>query len=422
MIASMITPMLTPMLTSMAVPTFGGGGTTTRYFTLLDSVLNNYWEFASTLVFANADSFKGEFLAPTATISSNEVITDGDNTGDPALLELDSDGTYNIGANMSVTVGGVAITSASSYPTDGKLYKYEITFTGAGRIKYLGKSESGSTSFYDGILANPVSTISGTTQTFTLGNSYEQGDIEYNAENTFGAELVEPNSTVTITSDYGIGTLPDSEPITLGSLYEYTYKLVSAPSGGTCRLRSIQGSTGAYASVGDTLSGVGISDNITVSLQGSITGDYTLELTSVREVQGNDVTRHLVPSTNIEQYTLTDGSWIGDELVTQSIWENPESYGSQWTFANNQWTLTGDGSLSALQLISTAEQELEIRVEGTASNITGDVTATANSLTEVTASYSFDTTDLQQYKRWNGSVATVTLNKPSIKHKIEVAQ
>ncbi len=314
MITSMITPMLTPMLTSMAVPTFGGGGTTTRYFTLLDSVLNNYWEFANTLVFANADSFKGEFLAPTATISSNEVITDGDNTGDPALLELDSDGTYNIGANMSVTVGGVAITSASSYPTDGKLYKYEITFTGAGRIKYLGKSESGSTSFYDGILANPVSTISGTTQTFTLGNSYEQGDIEYNAENTFGAELVEPNSTVTITSDYGIGTLPDSEPITLGSLYEYTYKLVSAPSGGTCRLRSIQGPMGYYASVGDTLSGVGISDNITVSLQGSIAGDYALELTSVREVQGNAVTRYLVPSTNIEQYQLSNDKTQWDNI------------------------------------------------------------------------------------------------------------
>ncbi|MCP4340026.1 MAG: hypothetical protein GY799_14315, partial [Desulfobulbaceae bacterium] len=230
------------------------------------------------------------------------------------------DGDYTFAASsMTLTIDGVATASGSAHTTDGKLHKAKVTYTSLAKIAMLGGRYSLS-SFYDGILADPVSTISGSTQTFTLGNSYAQGDTETSAEG------------------------------------------------------------------------------------------------------GNSITRYLVPSTNIEQYTLTDGSWIGDELVTQSIWENPESYGSQWTFANNQWTLTGDGSLSALQLISTAEQELEIRVEGTASNITGDVTATANSLTEVTASYSFDTTDLQQYKRWNGSVATVTLNKPSIKHKIEVAQ
>ncbi len=416
MITSMITPMITPMVTSMF-----GDGATTRYFTLLDSVLENYWEFANTLEFNAGDTFELEFLAPTATSSDAAYLFDNSTSSDRSYLYLrDGDYTFDA-ASMTLTIDGVATASGSAHATDGKLHKAKVTYTSLAKIAVLGGRYSLS-SFYDGILANPVSTISGSTQTFTLGNSYEQGDIEYNAENTFGDELVEPNSIVTIASDYGIATLPDSEPVTIGSLYEYTYKLTSAPSGGTCRLRSIQGSTGVYASVGDTLSGIGISDNITVSLQGSIAGDYTLELASVREVQGNAVTRYLVPSTNIEQYTLTDDSWIGDELVTQSIWENPESYGSQWTFANNQWTLTGDGSLSALQLISTAEQELEIRVEGTASDITGDVTATANSLTEVTASYSFDTTDLQQYKRWNGSVATVTLNKPSIKHKIEVAQ
>ncbi len=310
MITSMITPMITPMVTSMF-----GDGVTTRNFTLLDSVLNNYWEFANTLTLQIGDTFEFEYLAGTELSTERQYLTDGEDDSTRAWFIIETNGLFNFqyGTQMDIYVDGSQITSTDSAPLDGKLHKVRIEPLEEITIDYLGVRKD-STSFYDGILADPVSTVSGSTQTFTLGNSYEQGDIEYNAENTFGDELVDPDSTVTIASDYGIATLHDSEPVTIGSLYEYTYKLSSAPSGGTCRLRSIQGSAGEYASVGDTLSGIGISDNITVSLQGSIAGDYTLELASVREVQGNAVTRYLVPSTNIEQYQLSNDEMQWDNI------------------------------------------------------------------------------------------------------------
>jgi hypothetical protein len=154
----------------------------TRFFAQLDNVLMSHYAFVNTRVFANGDSFRGEFTAPTATVASNERITDGDNTVNPALFELASDGTYNIGANMTVTVGGVAITGASSYPTDGKLQEYEFTFTGAARIKYLAKNEASATNFFNGIQASPSTTISGVTENWTLGLSTGNSETGSNGE------------------------------------------------------------------------------------------------------------------------------------------------------------------------------------------------------------------------------------------------
>lgn len=177
----MIRPMIRPMIKSMVNPG-GGDSAITRFFAQLDDVLMSHYAFVNTRVFANGDSFKGEFTAPAATVVSNERITDGDNTVNPALFELDSDGTYNIGANMSVTVDGIAITGATSYPTDNKLHEYILSFTGAARLKYLAKNEASSTNFFNGIQANPSTTISGLTESWTLGLSTGNSEVGSNGE------------------------------------------------------------------------------------------------------------------------------------------------------------------------------------------------------------------------------------------------
>ncbi len=179
MITSMITPMITPMVTSM----FGDDSATTRYFTLLDSVLENYWEFASTLTLQVGDTFEFEYLAGTELSTERQYLTDGEDDSTRAWFIIETNGLFNFqyGTQVDIYVDGSQITSTDSAPLDGKLHKVRMEPLEEITIDYLGVRKD-STSFYDGILANPVSTVSGSTQTFTLGNSYSQGDTETSAE------------------------------------------------------------------------------------------------------------------------------------------------------------------------------------------------------------------------------------------------
>lgn len=127
----------------------------------------------------------------------------------------------------------------------------------------------------------------------------------------------------------------------------------------------------------------------------------------------------------------SDGDYLGQELITQQVWESPAFVESQWSFSNDKWTLTGDGSSSVLNLLPTAENPDIFRISGSVASITGPGTGltavqdnTATVLISTSGAYSFDIdTSIhtrQQYKRQAG-VVVATIDKPSMKQLLRVA-
>ncbi len=190
MITSMITPMITPMITSMATPTFSGGGAITRYFTLLDSVLKNYWRFANTLELGDSFEFSADMLFDSTNC---HIINNQDSGSDRVAIYSGSVyiNTTNVGALSDVAflsdqkMHSVIIarnSTAFTFTVDG----IELLSTTNGTLLSInaigGKIVSTGIPYFDGIISNAKVTISGSTQTFTLGNSYEQGATETSAE------------------------------------------------------------------------------------------------------------------------------------------------------------------------------------------------------------------------------------------------
>ena len=311
----MILHNLKPMISSIISSVIGDDDSIKRNFTQLTAALGTYWEFADTVEFQSGDTFKMLALMPSVATSGTEYLTDGAGVAERAYIFLKSTGQieYNNAAIGELKVDSVVVANNGNYPVDGKLHELEITLNNPCDLRFLGIRFNKVTPF-TGIIASPVSTISGQAQTFTLGNGVGD-DTEYNAENTFGAELVaSPTQTVNISSNFASATLTDSSPIVIGSLYEYQYKLLSTSNGGVCRLRSLQGTGGSYANVGETLSGLGTADGTGIILQGSVAGDYTLSLVSVKEVLGNAITRVNVPDASIEKFQLSADATQWDNI------------------------------------------------------------------------------------------------------------
>ena len=154
---------------------------------------------------------------------------------------------------------------------------------------------------------------------------------------------------------------------------------------------------------------------------------YEYDNITLREVT-NVLTYENIALDKRDTYTLEDGDWLGSELVTQAIWENPDRSQAEWSFANNKWTLTGTGDFQELRLINAALQPNILRFSGTAEDILGNI-ATQNSNTHINVINSNGPYSLSMYssigsnqvfKRQSG-VANVTLTKPSYKRLIEVA-
>jgi hypothetical protein len=161
----------------------GTGGAITRHFAQLDDVLMSHYVYANTLVFASGDTFEFEFLAPTSTVSANQYLTDSDANLDRAFFLLSPDGTYSFPTGFTMTVDGVAIDTNSVYTQDGKLHKVVMSFEAVRRIGFLGVRYDG-TGFYNGIITNPVATISGVTTTNTLGLATGNSEPSAEASNT----------------------------------------------------------------------------------------------------------------------------------------------------------------------------------------------------------------------------------------------
>ena len=124
----------------------------------------------------------------------------------------------------------------------------------------------------------------------------------------------------------------------------------------------------------------------------------------------------------------TSGDWLGIELITQQIWENPAISEAQWSFASDNWTLAGDGSISQLQLIAAAGQPECMVLSGECLSVSGHLAVTSNNAgqTGITSagSYSFDLDkseiDGQLFKRHTGTV-NATISKPSLREVLRIA-
>ena len=135
--------------------------------------------------------------------------------------------------------------------------------------------------------------------------------------------------------------------------------------------------------------------------------------------------------------------WLGPELYSQDIWENPDIPPSeQWVYGlvSNEWVYSGDGTLSALKVINPSVQPdvglLSYSVNRTSGAGSFAVTADSNSIEEYTVDKEefdsknpyFDVVTIrksdgtnQEFKRRSG-ILSVRLNKPSFRRKLEIAQ
>ncbi len=150
--------------------------------------------------------------------------------------------------------------------------------------------------------------------------------------------------------------------------------------------------------------------------------------TSVKEAPGCAEAIN-IKAINTEYYEeQADGSLLGEDRITQAIWESPDSAGNQWAFGNNQWSIVGDGNYNALTLLQGAARlPPNFRLSGNVSAISGTLATVAHDSSyniNSVGQYSFDVDgDIsggQQYKR-GGGVVNATLDKPSLRQLIKRA-
>jgi hypothetical protein len=128
----------------------------------------------------------------------------------------------------------------------------------------------------------------------------------------------------------------------------------------------------------------------------------------------------------------TDWGWLGNELITQDVWENPNSVGSQWTYdaADNTWNLDSDGTYNALSIFNSgtyatgtyllSASTLENTSTIQATNLTSDF-ALVGDYASVEGVYQYDTHSDVIFKRAASESMTSKVVKASFKELIEVA-
>jgi len=337
-----------------------------RFYTTLDSVLQNYWKFEKTLKGQVGDKFKFKFLAPNAVVTSSHYVTDGDNVipNNRAYVVLQTDGTYLMANNITVEVDGVTVDTNSAYPVDGKFHEIEYTLTAPADIKYLSCRYSVA-SFYSGMFADFEATLSGVTQTYPLSKGKgSANDTEYNLENAFGADLatVSPavidadwievdkrNYTVDGTS-IALSHISFPNTLSLGKMFEINVRVYDYVSG----LFRVGGANGASPTLEKNgyLSWLYTPEQYeTLKMQSVLAGgEFKIEIVSIREVSGNAITRVAVKDDNVNEMTLIDGVWIGQELVvngnftTDSDW----SKGTGWAIGGGVADFSGGTQFSVL--------------------------------------------------------------------------
>jgi hypothetical protein len=154
--------------------------------------------------------------------------------------------------------------------------------------------------------------------------------------------------------------------------------------------------------------------------------DYLTGYVSNLRVSINNTLTHSIPLTNKAQgaYQVATTTPLGANLYTQDVIENPSDADDQWTYlGNGRWQLTGDGSLNALQFVTTPSQPTKGYVQFEIESISGGtITCAASSppgtLFDAEGVKTFYYSDISevgqvQFKRRSGAVQAIIKN---IKH------
>jgi len=447
----MVTGMVRPSMVSTMVNPLASF--IRRYFAQLDAVQQSHYVYANTLVFQAGDTYEFDFLAPTGAVTSDEYLTDGDTADDRSfLLFRNSDYTINA-SNMTLEVDGVIKVTGDLHPVDGALHHAKITFTAAARLGFMG-SRYTLVDFYSGILANAVATISGVTTSNTLGLA--TGNVEYPAENVFGSELVTNNvfdntagwldarGTATIsavssklratagsTSTFGASTALTG--LTVGEAYRVAVIATSNNPAITIRIRvgTTQGlsESDILQSEGDglvSLDGLFTATATTMYLgtinTGHDAGDYVeIDAGITARSITNAITYVNIPDAQREQYTLIDGSWIGQEL-----WDNTPILQSNWVDdGGGSYTYNGDGSFNTMRdgVLTVGSIYLTVfSVDAITGNmkVFADIDQDVFTTTGITSATLVAGSANIQWTRGSG-LSTCTLSDISVKRKIEIA-
>lgn len=145
---------------------------------------------------------------------------------------------------------------------------------------------------------------------------------------------------------------------------------------------------------------------------------------------GNNGTFINISDNSSELFTLENGDWLGEELVTQENWESPYTASSGWTYneVDNTWSLSGDGTAQGLFPIASFAQPLPVRVVANVLQVDGDgllfsSSASTGAVTEVGVTTKIVTPDIgtfAQFKRASG-IVNAKISKPSVKAYRQVA-
>ena len=171
----------------------------------------------------------------------------------------------------------------------------------------------------------------------------------------------------------------------------------------------------------------GIMSNVSITRVGALTRSYAIDDNgnTIRDsVGGFDGTVINGNASDWANFFRSGSDWHGEELITQDVWENPSDARSEWSFANDQWTLTGLGGSNLLQLIPTAAQPTRIILTGNCAALTGPLSTTSSTTLNVITTTGIYTEIIgtvatrQLYKRSTG-IVNATIDKPSMREIIQ---
>lgn len=120
-----------------------------------------------------------------------------------------------------------------------------------------------------------------------------------------------------------------------------------------------------------------------------------------------------------------EGKYLGPELVTQDVWENPNAvHESGWSFneSQNTWALEGDGSYEQLKLLSSTEYPNQYLLSFTVENLSGPFAYLEQNgfvTDDGTHTFLVGPDDAGQTFKRNSGIANATLYKPSIREILE---
>ncbi|WP_150137934.1 hypothetical protein [Candidatus Enterovibrio escicola] len=429
----------------------GGQPSLSRYVTDLKVAGGMYYTIPSITLtsgeYVEIEAFAGDTAWHT-------VISDESRNGE---IRKNGDGTVELvgtASAFSVTLDGTPVVSlVTLYPNDGKIHTWRITTITTLTYSTIGVRGNLSGTMSGGFFGCKFFSSSGEVLRDYRFDDNDGVLVDY--IKPIGSEIYDftkfakahVNSTLVELPNNGFafdGTLaPDGESaercfinITTqaGVQYLLKYNQLSNTTGTIFPRDGLNGSGTVLVSApfnSKYLLFTATSSTTTILFDGNTAQEvYSFDGISIKQADGYGQSVNVTAADReLMTFDVSRDAWLGQELVTQQVWENPASVGSVWSFANNEWTMTGDGSFSSLTLLPSSSTPSTGIIQGEVLAMDGsnNLVATQDNGIPITnvGAYERDfniATHIQyQYKRGSG-VLNVTISKPSFKKIIEVAQ